>query len=97
MLKRLLCLLLALLLLPLSAALGEDDGLSALTLEELTEWTQGYQIRAMAAQPLNDPTEPGALSEDGYAFVYDFATLYMDRPEMTEDSVLKNLVVTDAM
>ena len=32
MLKRLLCLLLALLLLPLSAALGEDDGLSALTL-----------------------------------------------------------------
>ena len=97
MLKRLLCLLLALLLLPLSAAIGEDDGLSALTLEELTEWAQGYKTRAMAAQPLNDPTEPGALSEDGYAFVYDFATLYMDRPEMTEDSVLKNLVVTDAM
>ena len=97
MLKRLLCLLLALLLLPLSAALGEDDGLSALTLEELTGWAQGYKTRAMAAQPLNDPTEPGALSEDGYAFVYDFATLYMDRPEMTEDSVLKNLVVTDAM
>ena len=97
MLKRLLCLLLALMLLPLSAALGEDDGLSALTLEELTGWAQGYKTRAMAAQPLNDPTEPGALSEDGYAFVYDFATLYMDRPEMTEDSVLKNLVVTDAM
>lgn len=97
MLKRLLCLLLVLLLAPLPSAIGEDDGLSALTLEELTAWADGYKTRAMASQPLNDPTEPEAFSEDGYAFVYDFATLYMDRPEMSADSVLKNLVITDAM
>ena len=50
----------------------------------------------MNAQPMNDPTEAAAFSEDGYAFIYDFATLYMDRPEMTEESVLKNLVITTA-
>ena len=61
MLKRLLCLLLALMLLPLSAALGEDDGLSALTLEELTgdlnnycdqvhygAWVNDWMLRQMA-------------------------------------------------
>lgn len=97
MLKRLLCLLVAMMMLcPALPSLAEDGGESALDWEELLQWAESYKARAMAAQPMNDPTEAAAYSEDGYAFIYDFATLYMDRPEMTEESVLKNLVVTTA-
>lgn len=97
MLKRLLCLLAAMMMLcPALPALAEDGGESALDWEELIQWAESYKARAMAAQPMNDPTEAAAYSEDGYAFIYDFATLYMDRPEMTEESVLKNLVITTA-
>ena len=49
----------------------------------------------METAPLNDPHDEAAHSEDGYAFIYDFATLYMDRPEMTEDAKLNALVITD--
>lgn len=97
MLKRLLCLLAAaLLLLPILPVLAEDDGEAALDWDELIEWAESYKTRAMEAEPMNDPTEAAAYSEDGYAFIYDFATLYMDRPEMSEESVLKNLVITSS-
>ena len=96
--KRLISLLCALMMLALclpAAVLAEaDDDGEALTLAELEDWVESYKVRALAAQPLNDPTEAAAYSEDGYAFIYDFATLYMDRPEMTEDSVVRNLVIT---
>lgn len=95
MMKRLFCLMLALALLPILPALAEESTAGSLELEELKEWAASYKERAMATQPLNDPTAEDAFSEDGYAFIYEFATLYMDRPEMTEDSVLKNLVITD--
>lgn len=95
MMKRLFCLMLALALLPILPAMAEENTAGSLELEELRAWAAAYKERAMATQPLNDPTAEDALSEDGYAFIYEFATLYMDRPEMTEDSVLKNLVITD--
>lgn len=95
MMKRLFCLMLVLALLPILPALAEESAAGSLELEELKEWAAAYKERAMATQPLNDPAAADALSEDGYAFIYEFATLYMDRPEMTEDSVLKNLVITD--
>lgn len=96
--KRLISLLCALTMLalfvPLTALAEADDLSDALTLEELEAWVESYKTRAMATTPLNDPTADAANTEDGYAFIYDFATLYMDRPEMTEDSVVCNLVVT---
>lgn len=96
--KRLISLLCALtmlaLCLPLTALAEADDLSDALTLEELEIWVESYKTRAMASTPLNDPTADTANTEDGYAFVYDFATLYMDRPEMSEDSVVCNLVIT---
>ena len=93
MLNRMLSLLLALVLL-CAPALAEDDR-SALTLEDLTQWASALKARAMTAELLNDPAAPEAFTEDGYAFVYDFATLYMDRPEMTEESVVRTIVMTD--
>lgn len=92
--KRLFCLMLAMMLLPILPAFAEETTAGGLELQELLDWAEGYKTRALASQPLNDPTAPEAFSEDGYAFIYEFATLYMDRPEMTEDSVLKNLVIT---
>lgn len=94
--KRLICLVMTLfLLLGAAFALAENEA-GALTWEELETWALSYKTRAMQSVPLNDPTEAAAWSEDGYAFIYEFATLYMDRPEMTEEAVLRGVVITDA-
>lgn len=77
-------------------ALAEESDAGALTWDELEAWVQSYKDRALATQPLNDPTDDQANTEDGYMLVYEFATLYMDRPEMTEEAVVRSLVVTDA-
>ena len=95
MLKRVLCLLFVLTLLPVWPAWAEESGADILTLEELRQWVNDYKIRAMATQPLNDPTAEESLTEDGYLFVYEFARLYMDGPEMTADSAVRALVVYD--
>lgn len=94
MMKKCVALFLALMMaLSLTTAVAESDA-DALDYDELMDWAEGFKKRALAAgAPLNDPTEEAAYTEDGYAFVYDFATLYMDRPEMTADSVLQAVVV----
>lgn len=94
MMKKCVALFLALMMaLSLTTAVAESDA-DALDYDELMDWAEGFKTRALAAgAPLNDPTEETAYTEDGYAFVYDFATLYMDRPEMTADSVLQAVVV----
>lgn len=94
MMKKCVALFLALMMvLSLTTAVAESDA-DALDYDELMDWAEGFKARALAAgAPLNDPTEAAAYTEDGYAFVYDFATLYMDRPEMTADSVLQAVVV----
>ena len=94
MMKKCVALFLALMMaLSLTTAVAESDA-DALDYGELMDWAEGFKTRALAAgAPLNDPTEEAAYTEDGYAFVYDFATLYMDRPEMTADSVLQAVVV----
>lgn len=95
MMKRLFCLMLALMMLPIVPAFAEESSAGALEWQELIQWAESYKTRALTLQPLNDPTAEEAYSEDGYAFIYEFGTLYMDRPEMTADSVMKNLVITD--
>ena len=95
MLKRMLCLALALVLvLSCVPAMAEEYLDGALTMEELTAWAAGFKARAMESTPYNNPYDPESYSEDGYAFIYDFGTLYMDRPEMTDEAVLRGLVIT---
>ena len=96
MLKRMLCLMLALILCCASAMAAEDES-SALTLDELNAWVAGYKARAMESAPYNNPAAAESYSEDGYEFIYDFATLYMDRPEMTAESVVRALVITSSL
>lgn len=96
MMKRMLCLLFVLTLLPVLPALAEESNADILMLEELRQWANDYKIRAIASQPLNDPYAEESYTDDGYLFVYDFATLYMDGPEMTADSVVQALVITSS-
>ncbi|MCH5287648.1 MAG: hypothetical protein J1E43_09505 [Christensenellaceae bacterium] len=94
MLKRMLCLLFVVtLLLPVLPVMAEESSADMLMLEELRQWANDYKIRALASAPLNDPYAEESNTDDGYMFVYDFATLYMDGPEMTPDSVVQALVI----
>ena len=90
MMKKMLCLVLCVLLLPV-AALAADSTAAMLTYQELTGWAEDYIARAKASAPLNDPSQH--LTPDGYEYVYDFATLYGDTPQMSADTVISAVVI----
>lgn len=92
MLSGLIGLLLILALAP--TALAQESEASALSLEELMAWTAGYVARAEDQEPVNAPVGEESLTEDGYAYIYDFATLYFDKPTL-EGAVLNALVITE--
>jgi len=87
-------LLMVLLVLSFGALAQEAAPKATLTLQELKDWADTLKERAMTLAPLNDPTEPEAYSEDGYAFVYEFITLYLDQPKLAADSVVRSIVLT---
>lgn len=89
--KKMLCVLLALLLCPM-LVLAEESVAEPLSYQELVSWAEGYLARAKESTPLNDPAN--ALTPDGYEFVYDFATLYADTPDMSNDTALNAVVLT---
>ena len=95
MMKRLFCLLLSAMLLccAAGAALAADSGADPLTWAEVVAWARALEMEGRAQQPLNDPHDEMALSEDGYAYIYDFGTLYFSSPDLTEDTVLRGAVV----
>ena len=74
-------------------ALGEETG--ALEWAELNGFAQGCLARARESRLLNDPRAEDALTEDGYALVYDFATLYMSEPSLDENSLLMGVLILD--
>lgn len=90
MLKKMLCLLVCVLMLPV--AMAEESTAPMLSLEELSAWAEGYIARAKASTPLNDPAL--TFTPDGYEYIYDFATLYGDTPAMSADTVISAVVVT---
>ena len=91
--KKMLCVLLALLLCPV-LALAEESLAEPLSYQELVDWAEGYLARAMESTPMNNPAD--SLTPDGYEFVYDFATLYADTPDMSADTALNAVVlITD--
>lgn len=74
-------------------ALADDAGV--LTETELGSWLNTLLISTSGQQPLNAPVDEEALTEDGYAFIYDSATLYYDKPTLDAQSVLSAIAVTD--
>ena len=85
-------LMLALLLFCLPA-LADDAGV--LTETELGAWLNGVLLSTAQRTPLNAPIGEEALTEDGYAFLYDEVTLYYNKPVLDAQSVLSALAVTD--
>ena len=69
------------------------DDAGVLTEDELNAWMQGVLVRAAAETPLNAPVGEESWTEDGYAFLYSFATLYYAQPD--SQSQLRGLSVTE--
>ena len=95
MMKHLFSLLLVLCL-GLCICVGASAESAAFRPEEAVAFASELKEQAMQSQLLNDPTDEDALSEDGYALSYSFATLYADRPEMTAETVLSAAMITDS-
>ena len=91
MMKKMLCALLALMLCPV-LALAEESAAGMLTSQELVDWAKVCIERAYASEPLNVPAEN--QTEDGYEYIFDFATLYADTPMLSEDTIINAIVLT---
>ena len=94
MMKKMLCVLLAVLLCPVFA-LAEDSAGGMLTSQELMDWAKDCIDRAWNMEPANIPAE--SLTIDGYEYVYEFATLYADTPVLSEDTVISTILITSDM
>ncbi len=94
MMKKMLCVLLALLLCPM-ISLAEDSAGGMLTSQELLDWAQDCIDRAWEMEPVNIPAESQTI--DGYEYVYEFATLYADTPVLSEDTVINTILITSDM
>ena len=73
--------------------LGDDAGV--LTEEELNAWLQRILLSTKEQRPLNDPVGEESLTEYGYAFLYDMATLYYDQPRLDPSSRLKAVALIE--
>ena len=73
-------------------ALADEAGV--LSESELNEWLRQVLADSLQETPLNAPVGEESLTEDGYAFLYSFATLYYDKPTLDEASVLQAVSVT---
>lgn len=91
MMKKMLCVLVALMLCPMMA-LAEDSAGSMLTSRELLDWAQDFIDRAWETEPSNIPADSKTI--DGYEYVYEFATLYADTPVLSEDTVFSTILIT---
>jgi len=76
----------------LSSALADTAG--ALAEGELSAWLNQLLLDTRDLQPLNAPVGEESLTEEGYAFLYDFATLYYDKPVLDASSRLRALSIT---
>ncbi|MCE5342852.1 MAG: hypothetical protein LLF96_04580 [Eubacteriales bacterium] len=74
-------------------ALADEAGV--LTETELGSWLNNLLISTVDVAPLNAPIGEEALTQDGYAFIYDSATLYYNKPVLDAQSVLSAIAVTN--
>ncbi|MDO5435776.1 MAG: hypothetical protein Q4G19_05350 [Clostridia bacterium] len=89
MFKRLPVLILAAFLLLAALPVFAEEP-AALTYDEITGLFDSLLERASASQMLHDAEE----TEEGYALVYDFATIYADRPELTDEAKVYSILFT---
>jgi len=91
---RKICLLLVFIVL-LACVPAYADEAGVLTETELNQWLNSLLTNTANVQPQNAPVGEAALTVDGYAFLYDDATLYYNKPVLDAQSVLNAVSVTD--
>ena len=79
--RTILCLLAALMVCAMFSAAAEEP--QPLTASELDTHMERVRNRAMAAEPLNDPADEEARSEDGTLFRYQIARIYATGTALT--------------
>lgn len=78
------------------AALGEADKAPAeLTSAELSGFIEEVRTRALQEEPRNNPATEEARSEDGYVYVYDFATLTAEKPTLDTSTGIRSIQLSD--
>ena len=68
---------------------------TALGWQELADWADELKARGLSEELLNDPAQTATAEDGSWCLIYEFATLYVDRPEMTEDTVITGFTVYD--
>ena len=76
-------------------AMTQAEETTVLEENELSRWVDQVLRDTAPLTPVNAPVGEEALTEDGYAFLYDFATLYYNKPELDAQSILNAVVLTD--
>ena len=94
MMKKILCLLVALMVCAIFPATAEENT-QPITVKELCELLDSIRMQALASAPLNDPSEESARSEDGTLFRYDIARIYAEGTELTAVTPINALVFED--
>ena len=91
MMKRILCLLTAVMLCLILPAAAEENA-KVVTAAELDELLERVRAQALTEELLNDPAGEDAESEDGTFFLYEAAGFYAEGTEMTADTPVNTLV-----
>ena len=95
MVKKILCLL-AVLTLCAALPAAAEDAAQPLTAAELSGLLETVRAKALAGEPLNDPAEEGAVSEDGTLFRYESVRIYAEGTELAADTPVNALVFEDS-
>jgi len=74
---------------------GMADDAGVLAEGELSAWIDQVLRDTRGVEPLNAPVGEESRTEEGYAFIYDFATLYYNKPELDAASILQAISLTD--
>ncbi len=91
MMKRILCLLAAVMLCLILPAAAEEN-VKVVTAAELDELLERVRTQALTEELLNDPAGEDAESEDGTFFLYEAAGFYAEGAEMTADTPVNALI-----
>ena len=98
MFKHLFCTIMALCLMTCALhvlpALAADDGADPLQYAELMSLTEQILTLASSQEPIQAPSGVQDLTEDGYAFVYDFGTLYWSHPVVDDEAMLLSFTIS---
>ena len=95
MMRKILCLVAALMLCAVWPAAAEEAA-QPVTAEELSALAESVLTQALSSEPLNDPADAEAQSEDGTMFRYENARIYSDGTSLAADTPVNAVVFDDS-